>query len=272
MAHRLSLAHLSVIELTPPDVVSAAAAAGFSAVNLRLAPVAPGEAPHPIIGDTPMRRETLRRLRDTGLIVHDVEIIRLKGNTDATGFHPLLETARVLGARHMLVAGDEPDEAAIADRYAELCEIAEAYEINAALEFMPWTGIKTIHSARRVLAIAGVGSLIVDALHLARSGGSAADLAALPPAKLAYFQICDAPAQAPEDEAGLIFQARQARMAPGKGGLGLVAMLRKLPDDLVVSIEVPMAAMAKTADAEARARLLMSATKSVMSQAGLPAL
>ena len=38
MPHPLCLAHLSLIELSPPDMVTAAATAGFELVSLRLAP------------------------------------------------------------------------------------------------------------------------------------------------------------------------------------------------------------------------------------------
>ena len=56
----ISLAALTVIELTPPEIVQCAALAGYGHVGLRLLPVTPREASYDILGDTPLRRE-LRR-------------------------------------------------------------------------------------------------------------------------------------------------------------------------------------------------------------------
>ena len=52
-----SLAALTVLELTPPDMVTCAADAGYAMVGLRLIPPTTTEPTYPIIGDTPMVRE-----------------------------------------------------------------------------------------------------------------------------------------------------------------------------------------------------------------------
>ncbi|MFZ2295738.1 MAG: TIM barrel protein [Polaromonas sp.] len=268
MPHLLSLAHLSLIELTPPELIDAAADAGFKAVNIRLAPVAPGESQHPMIGGTPMMRETLARMRDRDVSVHDVEIIRLRADTAVAPLEPLIAAAAELGARHMLVAGDSTDEGAIAERFAELCALGAAYKVGMGLEFMPWTGIKNLPSAERVVAAAGAGGVIIDAMHLDRSGGGAADIASLPQHMWTYFQLCDAPAERPADGEGLIFQARRARLPPGKGGLDLLSMLRAIPADSVISIEVPMHGLPDLLPPVPRARMLRLATLDLLTRVG----
>ncbi|HXU56367.1 MAG TPA: sugar phosphate isomerase/epimerase, partial [Casimicrobiaceae bacterium] len=65
MTRPLSLAALTVLELTPPDMVTCAAAAGFSHVGIRLLPATPSEPRYDIVGDTPLLRELERRLADT---------------------------------------------------------------------------------------------------------------------------------------------------------------------------------------------------------------
>lgn len=267
MPRLLSLAHLTVLELTPPEVVSVAAESGFRSVNLRLAPVAPGEPQHPMIGSTPMMRETKRRLADTGLVVNDVEIIRLKGDTPIAQFEPLLSAAAELGARYMLVAGDDPDETATAERFAELSALGDRYGVVMGLEFMPWTGVKTIHAARRIVEQAGRGRIILDSLHLDRSGGTAADIAALPSSMHCYFQLCDGPAERPTDDATLIFQARQARLPPGDGGIDLVSMVAAIPDDMPVSVEVPMHGLPNLQPPVPRCRMLLERTESLLASA-----
>lgn len=66
MQRPLSLAALTVLELSPPEIVSIAAEAGYSHVGLRLIPATPEEASHAMIGDTHAVRETLARLADVG--------------------------------------------------------------------------------------------------------------------------------------------------------------------------------------------------------------
>src|SRR5512139_4054192 len=89
----VSLDHLTVFELTPPELVSIASQVGFSHVGVRLQPAAPGERQHPMIGDTPMLRETLSRMEDSGVKVLDVGVFRLKKETDIGSFEPVFAAA-----------------------------------------------------------------------------------------------------------------------------------------------------------------------------------
>ena len=266
-SHTLCLAHLTLIELTPPELVDAAADAGFSHVSMRLAPASTGERQHPMIGNTSMMRDTLARMRDRGVCVHDVELVRLTPDTRVAELEPLLAAAEMLGARHVLVAGDSNDEFAIAQRFGELSAIGERYGLHMGLEFMPWRGIKNLPSACRVVEAAGTGGVVVDAIHLARSGGTPGDLALLPKNMLAYFQICDAPSKSPISEEELLFQARSARLPPGKGGLDLIPMIRALPLETVISIEVPLHGLPDLLAPVARARMLRAATLEILAKA-----
>ena len=79
----------------------------------------------------------------------------------------------------------------------------------------------------------------MDALHYARSPGGPAAVAAIPRGLLHYGQICDAPAEIPATVEGLIHTARQERLLPGTGGIDITGMLRALPADLPLSVEMP---------------------------------
>jgi hypothetical protein len=72
----LSLAHLTVISLTPPQTVDVAARTGYRYVGLRLIAVTPDWPGYPIMNDKTMMRETKARLADTGIGVHDIEFVR----------------------------------------------------------------------------------------------------------------------------------------------------------------------------------------------------
>ena len=261
--HPLCLAHLSVLSLSPPQMVETAAAAGFPLVGLRLAPAMPGQSVFPMLGDAPLMRETLARLDALGVAVHDVELVGLREDSEVASFEPLFEAAARLGARHVLVAGDSGDDAALAQRFAELAALGRPYGLRMGLEFMPWRGVRDLASALRVLRAAGEGGVVVDAIHLDRSGGSADDLRGIDAAAWSYFQINDAPAQRPDTEAELLFQAREARRVPGDGGLDLRGMLRALPPGLVVSVEAPLRDARTPLE---RARALREATQRLIDE------
>ncbi|BAN25288.1 sugar phosphate isomerase/epimerase family protein [Caballeronia insecticola] len=265
---KLSLSALTVLELTPPQMVECAAQAGYDFVGLRLLPATDTEVRHEIVGATPLKRETLAALRDTGIGVLDAEILRLKPDTDVAAYEPMLATAAELGARYVLVAGNDPDEARTAERLAQLCDLAKPYGLAPSLEPMPWTDAKDIVQGARIVKAAGRANtgLIVDPIHFDRAGSSTQQLRELPREWFGYVQFCDAPAERPADLHTLLYQARAERMIPGEGGLDLAGILRALPDDLPVSLEVPMNEWAKTADALTRAKRLREATVAVLEE------
>jgi len=243
-----SLDHLTLFELTPPELVEVASASGFTHVGLRLHPAAPpGERQHPMLGDSPMRRETLARMRDNGVAVLDFGVFRLKRGIDLAAFEPVLESAAVLGAREAVVNGDEPDPRVLADLLHALCELGRPYGIRMNLEPTPWTGIPTVAAAVAVIAACGHpdARLMIDTIHVDRSGGTLADLVAVPPALIDYIQVCDAVGPRPADFETMVHQARNERAFPGDGTLDLVGMLSVLPEGVPLSLEAPVKSLAE---------------------------
>lgn len=258
----LSLAALTVLELTPPEMVDCAHQAGYSHVGLRLLPATDTEVRYNLIGATPMVREVQARLRDTGIRVLDIEILRLKPDTDVRSYQAVLETGAELGARYVLVAGNDPDEARLTASFGALCDLAQPLGLKPYLEPMPWTDAKNVTQAGRIVMAAGRenGGIIIDPIHFDRSGSRIAEIAALPPALFGYMQFCDASAERPTDVPGLLFQARCERQFPGEGGLNLKHLLAALPPDIPLSLEVPTEQLAKTVGPLERAKRARSAT------------
>src|SRR5690606_4079576 len=91
--------------------------------------------------------------------------------------------------------------------------------------------------------------LMVDALHLARSGGTPADVGALEPALIHMVQICDAPL-APPAAAALRQEALADRPYPGEGGLPLHELLDAAAPDVQIDAEIPCARHAGLAPEE----------------------
>src|SRR5260370_5053240 len=127
-----------------------------------------------------------------------------------------------LGAKNGLCVSSDPDLSATAARLAELCVHAEGGRIRVALEFGVFTEVKTIGMARAVLdAVAHpLRALLIDPIHVDRSGATAADIAAVPPALFPYSQFCDASADRPDptdfdpviiESVGLLMQLRAGR-------------------------------------------------------------
>lgn len=237
-----SLAYLTTSALRPADMVSLAAELGYGYVGLRLLPNAAGAPQQHLIGDAVALRETRQRIRDTGVGVFDLEIIRIGSDFDATRYVPLLEAGAALGAHSLLVAADDPYQSRLADNFARICQLAGQYRLHANLEFMPWTAVKNAKQAVALVEAAGSpvwGGVLVDALHFARSATTRADIAAIPRHWLHYAQICDAPAEIPATDEELIHTARQERLLPGEGGIDLSGLFSALPTDLPISVEVP---------------------------------
>jgi sugar phosphate isomerase/epimerase len=236
-----SLAQLTTLNLSPPEMVSLAHRTGFDLTGVRLLPSAPGGVAYPLMDNPVMLRETLARMEDTGIQIFDLEMIRIDPQFNVTDYLPFMEVGARLGAKAILVAGDEPDEARMIDQFALLCDTAYGYGLTSDLEFMPWTVINNVNSAARIVGAANRpgGGVLVDALHFARSDSSLEDLAALPRAWLHYAQMCDGPLKGPSTREGLIHAARSDRLLPGEGALDIAGIFRRLPADLPISLEVP---------------------------------
>ncbi|MGP6461526.1 sugar phosphate isomerase/epimerase family protein [Pseudomonas parakoreensis] len=237
----LSLASLTVLELSPPQMVEVAARAGYSHVGLRLEPATPEEYHFPLVADGGLRRQTLARLRDTGIAVLDVEILRLKPHTVVADFEKLLAVGAEFGASELLVAGNDPDEQRLTDNFAALCDLAAPYGLHPHLEFMPWTDACNLEQALRIVANADRenAAVLVDAFHFDRSGSRLEDLASVAPARLRYAQLCDVAGPRPADMAEILRQARNERRFPGEGDCDLHGLLRSLPANIPLSLEIP---------------------------------
>jgi sugar phosphate isomerase/epimerase len=243
----LSLAHLSVLDATPPELVMVAAAAGFRKIGIRIsATPSVGVPPYDMLGDTPVLRETLARLADTGVSVLDVEFLRFEPEVPRGIPEGFLETAARLGAQYVLVMSTESLEAQTLERFCSLCERAQQYGLQVCLEFAIYTGVRTLADAARLVKKSGCSnaSVLVDALHFGRSGGSPSDIAGIDASLFKYAQICDAVAAIPSEPGELIREARTGRLLPGEGALPLRDLVAALPAAIPLAIEAPVRATA----------------------------
>ncbi|MGH7368392.1 MAG: sugar phosphate isomerase/epimerase family protein [Candidatus Rokuibacteriota bacterium] len=245
----ISLAHLTVLDTTPPELVTTAAAAGFRAIGIRLtATPSVGVPPYDILHEGPLLRETLLRLADTGVSVLDTEFLRFEPEHPIGIPEGFLEVSARLGAKNVLVMSAEPEEARTIERFGELCDRAARYGLHVCLEFAVYTGVRTLAHAGQVVAKSKRpnASVLVDALHFSRSGGLPADIGNVDPSLFRYAQICDASAEmpGPSDTPNLIREARTGRLLPGEGVLPLRELVAELPPGVPLAIEAPSRAIA----------------------------
>jgi sugar phosphate isomerase/epimerase len=252
---QISLAHLTVLDATPPELVTVAADAGFRTIGIRLtATPSVGVPPYDILSDGPLLRETLRRLADTGVSVLDTEFLRFEPEIQKGIPERFLEVSARLGARNVLVMSAEPDESRTVERFCELCDRAAAYGLHVGLEFAIYTGVRTLAHAAQVVARSKRpnASVLIDALHFSRSGGIPAHVAQIDPSLIRYAQICDAGPDmpGPGDTPALIREARTGRLLPGEGVLPLAELVAALPEAAPLAIEAPCRATAELPLAE----------------------
>ncbi len=248
MNHPLSLAALTVVELSPHEMVEIAAEAGFPLVGLRLIPATPEEPHTPLVGNDAEMQRTLAALQQTGVRVLDIEILRLKPETDVRDYLPVLEVGANLEATEVLVAGNDDDEARTIDNFARLCDLAAPLGLHPHLEFMPWTGVKNLQQAARIVRAAARDNagLLIDPFHLNRSRSRISDIATLPKHWLRYAQLCDIAGTPPASMNEIIREARCERCFPGEGDIDLVSLLRVLPEGIPLSLEIPTQRLAQS--------------------------
>lgn len=267
--HDYSLAHLTALSLSPPELVDAAADAGYRYVGLRLRRVTPQEPHYPLATDPALMRATKVHLAATGIEVLDIELARISPDEDPRDFEQFLEAGAELGARHVIAQLPDPDRARKTDRFARLCELARPLGLTIDLEFPSWTETPDLREAVRVVRGADQpnAGILVDLLHFARSGSSVADLRQLPAHWFHFVHVCDAPPGVPPTNEGLIHTARFERLFPGEGGIDVRGILGALPSGLPYTLEIPRATLVAQVGAKEHARLALAAARDYLDAA-----
>jgi sugar phosphate isomerase/epimerase len=259
MMNRVSLSQLTMDPISVSELVTVAAGAGFDSVGLRLAP-APGAKVDPRNHLSPADvREVRQRLADTGVSALIATSFWLLPESGPGNEEALLDAAVELGVEHYLVVCNDRDEARALANFVRLCRLAASRDIKIALEFMAYTALPSLAGACAFLGAAAQDNagIVIDALHLARSGGTPADLAAVAPGLILVAQLCDAPLTSPPLEE-LRVEARTRRLYPGQGELWLAELMDALPAGVAIDVEAPCAHA--VADPQARALEVAGAT------------
>jgi sugar phosphate isomerase/epimerase len=242
-ARGIGIEFISVFGLPPVEFAALAARLGCRHIGLALAPMAGNPHDYPLWSlrdDAALRRETVAALRDSGVSISLGEGFLVMPQSDVAKTAADLDLMRELGAPLVNILCLEPDRNRGLDQCAAFAELAAARDLAATLEFVPGLPIGDLPTA--LAAIRHVGRpnfrLLIDPMHVFRSGATVSDVAAIDPALIGYIQLCDVPIVS--RYANYADEARYERLPPGLGELPLAALLAALPRALAVGLEVPM--------------------------------
>jgi sugar phosphate isomerase/epimerase len=238
----LGIESLSVFGLPPVQFVGLAADLGCAYISTGLRPM--GGSPHgypmwSLKEDRALRREMIAAMRDRGVSISLGEGFSVRAEMDAQDRAADLDVMCELGVKRINTVSMDPDLSRTFDQFATLAEMAEAVGVETTLEFGPGLTIADLPSA--VAAVRHVERpnfrLLIDTMHLVRSGSDTADLAALDPNMIGYAQLSDVPLVS--RYSNYMEEAMFERMIPGTGELPLPDILAALPPHLVLGLEVP---------------------------------
>ena len=246
--------HLTMLDVSPPELVTVAREAGFDAVSPRVLASTPSEEPWLMDPGSPMLEETARRMDDTGIRVLAVEVVRIGPDTRREDYESVLEAGARLDARYVTVNGDDPDMERACETFAALTADARPYGLRPVIEPIPYTHVSNLDEAAHIAELSGGGGILLDALHFRRFDGRLEQLRSLDPELLSYAQLCDAPLAPPRglprprklprgqstDGTDLQLESRAMRLLPGDGELPLAEFLAALPEGMPVSVEAPV--------------------------------
>lgn len=263
----ISLAALTILDAGPVGQIRAAATAGFTYVGLRLMPLLATDA-H-IAGDAVAEKDLEDALAERGTRVLEIGVFPVKPEMDWPRIEAVVRLSRLIGARHLVCPIEDADLARRTSTFARLCDLAAASRMTALVEFNPYSACTNLAAAVETVETVNhpAAGLVIDTLHLSRSGGHPRDLAAVPPRLLQLLHFCDAPPppSGTRTMAELRAESRTARLLPGEGSLWLDELLDAMPPGTPVSVEAPSAQLAGM-PADERARRALAATTAVLSR------
>jgi sugar phosphate isomerase/epimerase len=271
--HRLVLAPLTAIGLTPSEFIELAAELGCQGAALNpglFTEIDMGGPVYRLDNDPAMRRATKQALADTGVTLDLIDSLLVVPGFSLADNEAALDVYGELGATHCNIAVLDAVEGRWAEHLQGLCEAAVKRGIVPTIEFLRMLG--PVPTLAEAVALIGSGRypglrLLVDSLHLARADETPADVAAIDPALIGAAQICDAPAAWPGLDA-YFHEGAFERGIPGEGELPLVDFLHAIPGDVMLSPEVPKKSL-RDAGVPVRdcARRAIEGTRQVMAEA-----
>jgi sugar phosphate isomerase/epimerase len=244
---RLGIGMLSVFGLPPIDLVALAAELGcrYVSVAVQGMPLVPlGYPPFSLKDDAALRKDLLAAMSDLDVSISLGDGFLVLPGVDVSALGTDLDVLAELGVPRINVVSLDPDLPRTLDQFAALTELAAQRNIGTVVEPVPGLTIGDVGAALAAKRYVGRSEfrLLIDTMHLVRSGSGAAELAAVDPDHIGYAQLNDTTLRPRIDN--YMEEAMFERMVPGEGELPLHDLLSALPGDAVLEIEVPRRSLA----------------------------
>lgn len=171
--------------------VELAADLGFQHISTGLTSFDFGVHPYPpfsLRDDIPLRREMLAAMRDRGVSVSLGEGFTVRPGSRAADFAGDLDLMAELGAETINTVSMDSDLVRTFDEFAALAELAGARGLQTTVELAPSLAVGDLATA--LAAVHHVGRpdfrLLIDTMHVIRSGATVAEVAAVLPRDRVY--------------------------------------------------------------------------------------
>lgn len=261
-----SLAHLTAINLAPPELIRVASRTGYKTVGLRLIAVTADSPGYPLMSDAAMMRETKAAIAETGVGVLDIEFVKITPEFDVNALESFVAAGAELGAKYVITAPYDPDLTRLAENLGDMSDLCVRHGLRSVLEFFPWTDVPNLATAAAVVAATGRPEcgILLDTLHFDRSDSAAGQFSGIPATRFPFAHLCDAPTGKTWTREQLFHAGRLERLPPGEGEIDIKAILAHLPQNIPIALEVPMTAMAAAEGEEAVALRVRQAAERLL--------
>lgn len=244
---RLALGMLSVFGLPPIEFVALAAELGCRHISaaVRGMPLVPlGYPPFSLTDDAALRKDLLAAMDDRGVTISLGDGFLVLPGAEVDALSPDLDALAELGVPRINAVSLDPDLSRTFDQFAALTELAARRNIGTVVELVPGLTIGDLTTGLAAADYVGRSDfrLLIDTMHLVRSGAGATELAAIDPGRIGYAQLNDTTLRPVTDN--YMEEAMFERLVPGDGELPLRDILSVLPVDTVIEIEVPQRSLA----------------------------
>ncbi|RVO73524.1 sugar phosphate isomerase/epimerase family protein [Sinorhizobium medicae] len=226
--HPFILTHNAVSDLSPLELIEAAARSGYSGVSMRMVPT-PLFPFFPVAGDKKMIGDIKQALKRNNVSLFEILTLYLEPDFHSQRYIPALEAGAELGATFALATCADPDPNRRSENLARLGEAGEQFGLTIGFTYAMATEVRSMDETLSLLKKAGspnVG-LVVDTAQLDRCDEGIAELKRAPLELYRYVQFTDR-------------KAHTDQICPaGEGDLALKEILTALPDEIPLVLEVP---------------------------------
>jgi sugar phosphate isomerase/epimerase len=277
MPRQYSLAQLTVLHWSPPEMIYNAHLIGYDAVGIRsISMGVKGEHDFDIAKNKELFALTKQAMDETGVKINDIELAKIDDGIDVGRYESSFEAAARLGVKDVISSIWSENKDFCLEQFSKLCDLAAQYGVFVNLEFVTWAGVSTLKDVCEMLNAVkkSNAAIFIDTLHFYRSRVALEELDACPKNLFRFMHICDGPNEIPEPSSStykedLIYVARDARDYVGEGAIDIAGIVKKLPDNVLFSIELPHLEKVRKWGAAEHARRCLVTAKEYMKRHGI---